>query len=295
MTSEQVRIALTANAVTRSTRTGFDFEDPCGKTLDEFTKGATLQCLRVAQQMQQPGFEKVLAAQIFPCYTIANWNQTKVIYDFGKDFLELLMDTDDLTIHREVLERLPFKNFYVPLYNSVDYCGMFVHIEFDTKTDDTFVGIVLVGPVQNEKENVAFLSLPAWIKEGQSLTEATRSTKQYIEKASSTRDKDDITIPETLDAIPSVYGEGTPYVRLAMLCAYYLASKGAKIRLDSPKKDERPVFTFKGQTKKVNIKTFVVGHYLMERYKKEANGKAPTWRHYWCGNGRERRECKFSF
>lgn len=120
MTSEQVRIALTANAVTRSTRTGFDFEDPCGKTLDEFTKGATLQCLRVAQQMQQPGFEKVLAAQIFPCYTIANWNKTKVIYDFGKDFLELLMDTDDLTIHREVLERLPFKNFYVPLYNSVD-------------------------------------------------------------------------------------------------------------------------------------------------------------------------------
>lgn len=236
MTSEQVRIALTANAVTRSTRTGFDFEDPCGKTLDEFTKGATLQCLRVAQQMQQPGFEKVLAAQIFPCYTIANWNQTKVIYDFGKDFLELLMDTDDLTIHREVLERLPFKNFYVPLYNSVDYCGMFVHIEFDTKTDDTFVGIVLVGPVQNEKENFAFLSLPAWIKEGQSLTEATRSTKQYIEKASSTRDKDDITIPETLDAIPSVYGEGTPYVRLAMLCAYYLASKGAEIRLDSPKK-----------------------------------------------------------
>ena len=78
-------------------------------------------------------------------------------------------------------------------------------------------------------------------------------------------------------------------------CAYYLASKGAEIRLDSPKKDERPVFTFKGQTKKVNIKTFVVGHYLMERYKKEANGKAPTWRHYWCGNGRERRECKFSF
>lgn len=36
MTSEQVRIALTANAVTRSTRTGFDFEDPCGKTLTEY-------------------------------------------------------------------------------------------------------------------------------------------------------------------------------------------------------------------------------------------------------------------
>ena len=169
------------------------------------------------------------------------------------------MDTDDLTIHREVLERLPFKNFYVPLYNSVDYCGMFVHIE----EYDPSVTI--------------------------------EESKQYIEKASSTRNKDDITIPETLDAIPSVYGEGTPYVRLAMLCAYYLASKGAEIRLDSPKKDERPVFTFKGQTKKVNIKTFVVGHYLMERYKKEANGKAPTWRHYWCGNGRERRECKFSF
>lgn len=43
MTNEQLRIALVANAVTRSNRIGFDFQDPAGKTLDEYTKEAMMQ------------------------------------------------------------------------------------------------------------------------------------------------------------------------------------------------------------------------------------------------------------
>ena len=187
MTNEQLRIALVANAVTRSNRIGFDFQDPAGKTLDEYTKEAMMQCVRVAQKMRQPGLDKELAGQVFPIYTIGNWAREKVVYDFDKDFQELLMDTDDIVIHHEILERLAFKDFYLPLYDSKDYCGMFVHIEFEPKTKDTFIGIVLVGGVANEKENYAFLSLPAWIKEGQTLTEATRSTKQYIENAANQR------------------------------------------------------------------------------------------------------------
>ena len=35
MTKEQLRIALTANAVTKQTRNHFGFSDPCGKTLQE--------------------------------------------------------------------------------------------------------------------------------------------------------------------------------------------------------------------------------------------------------------------
>ena len=35
MTNEQLRIALTANAVTTQTRNHFGFRDPCGKTLHE--------------------------------------------------------------------------------------------------------------------------------------------------------------------------------------------------------------------------------------------------------------------
>lgn len=166
MTNEQLRIALVANAVTRSNRIGFDFQDPAGKTLDEYTKEAMMQCVRVAQKMRQPGLDKELAGQVFPIYTIGNWAREKVVYDFDKDFQELLMDTDDIVIHHEILERLAFKDFYLPLYDSKYYCGMFVHIEFEPKTKDTFIGIVLVGGVANEKENYAFLSLPAWIKEG---------------------------------------------------------------------------------------------------------------------------------
>ena len=142
--------------------------------------------------MRQPGLDKELAGQVFPIYTIGNWAREKVVYDFDKDFQELLMDTDDIVIHHEILERLAFKDFYLPLYDSKDYCGMFVHIEFEPKTKDTFIGIVLVGGVANEKENYAFLSLPAWIKEGQTLTEATRSTKQYIEKAANQRSTTDV-------------------------------------------------------------------------------------------------------
>ena len=80
MTNEQLRIALVANAVTRSNRIGFDFQDPAGKTLDEYTKEAMMQCVRVAQKMRQPGLDKELAGQVFPIYTIGNWAREKVVY-----------------------------------------------------------------------------------------------------------------------------------------------------------------------------------------------------------------------
>ena len=44
MTNEQLRIALTANAVTKQTRNHFGFSDPCGKTLEEYNKSAMLAC-----------------------------------------------------------------------------------------------------------------------------------------------------------------------------------------------------------------------------------------------------------
>ena len=295
MTSEQLRIALVANAVTRSNRIGFDFQDPAGRTLDDYTKEAMMQCVHAAQNMRQPGLDKELAGQIFPIYAIGNWAQEKVVYDFDKDFQELLMDTDDVILHHEILERLAFRNFYLPLYSSKDYCGMFVHIEFEPKTKEAFVGIVLVGSAANEKENYTFLSLPAWIKEGQTLTEATRSTKRYIEKAANQRSSTNVTVPDTMQEIPSVYSEGTPYVRLAMLCIYYLASKGTDVHLSPIKKEKRQPFMFKGRAQRVNVRVFAVGDHMAEKYKKEGEGKAPRWRHYWGGNGRERLECKFSF
>lgn len=46
--------------------------------------------------------------------------------------------------------------------------------------------------------------------------------------------------------IPPVYNEGTLYVRLAMLCAYYLASKGSDVHLNPIKKEDRQPFMFKG-------------------------------------------------
>ena len=94
MTNEQLKIALTANAVTKQTRNHFGFSDPCGKTLEEYNKSAMLCCMTAAQRMNTPGFERVLAAQIFPCFTIGCWNQTKTVYDFDYDFQKMLMDTD---------------------------------------------------------------------------------------------------------------------------------------------------------------------------------------------------------
>lgn len=35
--------------------------------------------------------------------------------------------------------------------------------------------------------------------------------------------------------------------------------------------------------------------YAAKEYKKNGEGKTPRWRHYWCGNSRERRECKFIY
>lgn len=148
MTNEQLRIALTANAVTKQTRNHFGFSDPCGKTLEEYNKSSMLCCVTAAQKMNTPGFERVLAAQIFPCFTIGCWNQTKTVYDFDYEFQKILMDTDDMAIHQDILQRLPIRDFFIPVYDSYDYNGMFVHVEFEEKEKTTAFGIVLVGPAK---------------------------------------------------------------------------------------------------------------------------------------------------
>ena len=98
-----------------------------------------------------------------------------------------------------------------------------------------------------------------------------------------------------MEAVPSVFDGGTPYVRLAILCAYYLASKNPDVRLETSKKRDRPVFVFQGKAQRINVKAYTVGENAAKEYKKNGEGKTPRWRHYWCGNGRERRECKFIY
>lgn len=184
----------------------------------------------------------------------------------------------------------------IPIYTiSYDYNGMFVHVEFDEKEKTTAFGIVLVGPAKGSHDDFTFLTLPAWAKENQSLTEATRSTKEYLEKAAGQRQVNGISVPAVMEAVPSVFDGGTPYVRLAILCANYLASKNPDVRLETSKKRDRPVFVFQGKAQRINVKTYTVGENAAKEYKKNGEGKTPRWRHYWCGNGRERRECKFIY
>lgn len=144
-------------------------------------------------------------------------------------------------------------------------------------------------------DDFTFLTLPAWAKENQSLTEATRSTKEYLEKAAGQRQVNGISVPAVMEEVPSVFDDGTPYVRLAILCANYLASKNPDVRLETSKKRDRPVFVFQGKAQRINIKPYTVGENAAKEYKKNGEGKTPRWRHYWCGNGRERRECKFIY
>lgn len=92
-----------------------------------------------------------------------------------------------------------------------------------------------------------------------------------------------------------VFDGGTPYVRLAILCANYLASKNPDVRLETSKKRDRPVFVFQGKAQRINVKTYTVGENAAKEYKKNGEGNPLRWRHYWCGNGRERRECKFIY
>lgn len=112
----------------------------------------------------------------------------------------MLMDTDDVAIHQDILQRLPVRDFFIPVYDSYDYNGMFVHVEFDEKKTTAF-GIVLVGPTKGSHDDFTFLTLPAWAKENQSLTEATRSTKEYLEKAAGQRQVNGISVPAVMEAV----------------------------------------------------------------------------------------------
>ena len=295
MTKEQLRIALTANAVTKQTRNHFGFSDPCGKTLQEYNKSSTLCCVTAAQKMNTPGFERVLAAQIFPCFTIGCWNQTKTVYNFDYEFQKILMDTDDMAIHQDILQRLPIRDFFIPVYDSYDYNGMFVHVEFEEKEKTTAFGIVLVGPAKGSHDDFTFLTLPAWAKENQSLTEATRSTKEYLEKAAGQRQVNGISVPAVMEAVPSVFDGGTPYVRLAILCAYYLASKNPDVRLKLPRSVTARFLYSREKHNASTLNRIPLVRMRPKNTKKNGEGKTPRWRHYWCGNGRERRECKFIY
>lgn len=70
MTNEQLRIALTANAVTKQTRNHFGFSDRVEKRWKNTTSPRAVR-MTAAQKMNTPGFERVLAAQVFPCFTMA--------------------------------------------------------------------------------------------------------------------------------------------------------------------------------------------------------------------------------
>ena len=184
---------------------------------------------------------------------------------------------------------------FVKEKNLVYSGGGHIVLEFEEKEKTTAFGIVLVGPAKGSHDDFTFLTLPAWAKENQSLTEATRSTKEYLEKAAGQRQVNGISVPAVMEAVPSVFDGGTPYVRLAILCAYYLASKNPDVRLETSKKRNRPVFVFQGKAQRINVKAYTVGENAAKEYKKNGEGKTPRWRHYWCGNGRERRECKFIY
>lgn len=186
------------------------------------------------------------------------------------------MDTDDVAIHQDILQRLPVRDFFIPVYDSYDYNGMFVHVEFDEKEKTTAFGIVLVGPTKGSHDDFTFLTLPAWAKENQSLTEATRSTKEYLEKAAGQRQVNGISVPAVMEAVPSVFDGGTPYVRLAILCANYLASKNPDVRLETSKKRDRPVFVFQGKAQRINIKPYTVERMRPKNTKRMGKAKPPA-------------------
>lgn len=75
--------------------------------------------------------ENTVQAHLMMSYSCHFWKRTKVVYYFSEKFLQQLAQTEDAPVYVDVLKRLPFRDFIMPLPAGSAYDAVFVHVDFE--------------------------------------------------------------------------------------------------------------------------------------------------------------------
>ena len=235
-----------------------------------------------------------LSQMIFTC---GMWGDYKKIYELHPAFVDYLMDTEDSPITTEIIDKLPFKSYYV--YFGPRECkdrevigmdsvyGMYFRVQVNGK--DIRIGIVLQGNNENGKPS----ALPSVLRfeDGDNFEVIANSSDGYV--------MGDL----ANDVVSAAW---RPYFRIALNTCQYLCASNAEIHDVKTKKGDRPVVSVNGKSRPVAVQRSEVGFRLGTKFEKlykkaeageqryDSKGGRPVrphvrrahWHHYWTGPGR---------
>lgn len=230
--------------------------------------------------------------------TVCEWARYKKAYDFHPAFVDYLKDTEDAPIYGSVLNRLPFKDFYINLgRRKMDLesgvfpewvRGMFVRL-FPIK-DGVYIGIT----VQCERPDGEWIFLSHRLVVGNGDT-----FQQTMDRQKMVMQKDRI--------VEKVKKDWAVFYRIAVNACQYLCASNAEIHDVKSTKGNRPVVRIDGKMRPVSVQISEVGVRLGKKFEKmyrnaengqkfrgDSKGRSPCkphvrrahWHHYWTGPGR---------
>lgn len=276
------------------------------------------------------GLPQEVAAMYSSLFYIAHfWRFAKTIYDFAPNFLSILEQTEDAPIYADVLKRMPYRDFVIPLPTGLNYDGMFVHVEFDESygngdTDTLF----LLCPFKSasKADDISFKVEMQWCLSGKMFLKSFHDTRTALLESDKNGEgkAGSITVhssPKRFADIDDVViqadrSQMARCIRIAVSACYYLASKNAEIKEVRIPKSERPVFhsSHGGKPKQIAVKAYQVGYTLGKSFEQQLEAQStasrqttgPTggytvrphvrrahWHHYWTGEGRTTLEVRW--
>lgn len=288
--------------------------------MDRYIVGISPDIRKVAEKA---GIEQNTAASFFTRFYIAHfWRFAKAIYDFSPSFLSVLEQTEDAPVYADVLKRMPYRDFVMPLPSGMKYDGMFVHVEFDEsygKDDTDTLFLLCLFKSAPRMEDIPVKMEMQWCRSGKMFLKTFRDTTSAMEESKKNGEGavGDITIhsnPDPQDkarncARDNNNDEINRCLRIAISACYYLASKNAEIKEVMISKSKRPVVKSANgkKPKRVAIKAYQVGYVLGKSFEEQIKARSsstgqttgPTggltvrphvrrahWHHYWVGEGR---------
>lgn len=249
-------------------------------------------------------------------FTEVQWNRYKKIYEFHPTFIRYLASTEAGDVHKNVLERIPFRSFYISFGGTILDCGtregfvpcvgIFVYVYFSKENGRNFVNFAASLRGINDS------SVPLYVGmvDGSTFTEVTdidkmpASVRNYI-----THNGD----PEQTAMVKQRQEDQKQYFMIILNACQYLCASNAEIRDLKISKNDRPVISVGRKRKAVNVQVSEIGYRIGQRFekmyqdqsdisvskggykgiKKRPHVRRAHWHHYWTGTGRTNLEVRW--
>ena len=248
-------------------------------------------------------------------YINVQWLRFKKVYDFHPTFVQYLQETENGKVSLELLKRLPFKCFYIPL-NNIEFSD--IYFMDGTEKRGWAKGLIVDVVV---KDGIAWFSLELlyltdlkyenngaeWILTSQVVRLADGESFEYATDYRRLRndEKEKLLKEFSEQDLNAARDFWLPFLRIVLNSCNYICSANAEIKDVKIPKNKRPKSNVAGRKNGIAIQTSKVGYRIGEKFERmykdydAVNGKTGIkgikkrphvrrahWHHYWTGPGR---------